>query len=395
MRLETGHARLGAPGRNLEERAREARHSFLNHAAASLGARYIALAHHADDQAETVLMRFMRGAGLDGLEGMAELGPGRLFRPLLTVYREEILAYLAQIGASYVIDSSNQVPSAMRNRVRLELLPLLEREYAPGLSRRLAGLANQIGSLANWLSSQTAQALSRSADSDGALDIAAFNELHPALAVAVMREYLRSRLSSLRRVGRPHIDALMRLVNDGPSNGAADLPGGLRARRDYGRLRIEQRSVGEGERCDYEHKLARVGRTIVIEAGFGFKAESLGCVRPGRRPDSDRFEAWFDADRLGGTIAVRSFRPGDRISPAGIDGSRKVKRIFIDHKVPPAERQRYPLVVVNDQIGWIPGLMRGSVALLDGGTRRVLRLSAYRLQDDKALIARDRKRMLT
>jgi tRNA(Ile)-lysidine synthase len=139
----------GSP--NLEERARELRYVFLNRTADRLDARYIALAHHADDQAETVLMRMLRGSGIAGLAAMAKVGPGRLFRPLLTVRRSEILAYLNAIGADYVTDSTNASAAILRNRVRNDLLPLLEREYAPALGHRLAEMASEMRAVADLI----------------------------------------------------------------------------------------------------------------------------------------------------------------------------------------------------------------------------------------------------
>ncbi|MBV8055649.1 MAG: tRNA lysidine(34) synthetase TilS, partial [Deltaproteobacteria bacterium] len=128
---------------NLEERARELRYEFLNRTADALKAQFIVLGHHQDDQAETILLRLLRGAGIAGLAAMAEWGPGRLVRPLLSLNRVAILAYLAAIGADYVVDSSNLDFAALRNRVRTGLLPQLARDYSPGIARRLAELASE------------------------------------------------------------------------------------------------------------------------------------------------------------------------------------------------------------------------------------------------------------
>ena len=124
---------LGAiSGANLEERARDARREFLGRAADRVGADFIALGHHRDDQAETVLMRLMRGAGAAGMAAMAERGPERLIRPMLSISRAEIREYLDACAIPFVEDSSNSSRDFLRNRIRGELIPMLERDYAPG-----------------------------------------------------------------------------------------------------------------------------------------------------------------------------------------------------------------------------------------------------------------------
>ncbi len=142
---------LEAGSANLEERARDERHRFLNRAADAVGADYVALAHHGDDQAETVLMRMLRGAGVAGLAAMAERGPGRLIRPMLDVSRAEIRDFLRARGIAFVEDSSNRSPEILRNRIRSELIPMLEREYAPGLRRRLSEFAGEMRAVDDFM----------------------------------------------------------------------------------------------------------------------------------------------------------------------------------------------------------------------------------------------------
>src|SRR5258708_27417834 len=124
---------------NLEERAREVRREFLLRIADRIQADFVALGHHRDDQAETVLMRLMRGAGASGMAAMAERGPGKIIRPMLSLSRAEIREYLEARAIPFVEDSSNASLDILRNRMRAELLPMLDRDYAPGLGGRLVG----------------------------------------------------------------------------------------------------------------------------------------------------------------------------------------------------------------------------------------------------------------
>ena len=159
---------------NLEERAREVRREFLIRAAERVGADFVALGHHRDDQAETVLMRLMRGAGAAGMAAMAERGPGKLIRPMLSISRAEIREYLNARAIAFVEDSSNSSRDILRNRIRAELMPMLERDYAPGLGARLVEVADEMRSLdelvsamrrANWTRCASAAARSTCRDS--------------------------------------------------------------------------------------------------------------------------------------------------------------------------------------------------------------------------------------
>ncbi len=186
---------------NLEERSREVRYAFLAAAAARLGATHVATAHHADDQAETVMLRLLRGAGAAGLSAMAEsvtpaAGSTTILRPMLSVWRHEILRYLDSIGARYVSDSSNAHQGFLRNRVRMELLPALERDFAPGLRRRLAALAMEMRDLDDYVARAARANLARGWA--GAYQPARIPPVARPLASISIRTALRSIWTALR-----------------------------------------------------------------------------------------------------------------------------------------------------------------------------------------------------
>jgi tRNA(Ile)-lysidine synthase len=364
---------LGPHTPNLEERARQARHSFLNRTADRLGANHIALAHHVDDQAETVLMRLLRGAGMTGLGAMAEAGPGRLIRPLLGVGRAALLAYLDAIGARFVTDSTNLSTSRQRNRVRNELLPMLEREYAPALRDRLAELSSELRSARDFLTSLARDELKARLEAGGALDIAGFEKLHPALAAMLIREFVHDRIGNLRRIERAHVEAMGCLCAAGSPNGVYKLPGGSQMRREYQRVFIEHaRWVAPSA---FVVELARDGETLVRDACFAFHASKFEA-RPGIAMPAGLSEALFDADRLDQRLVVRNFVRGDRMRPLGMEGKRKLTDVFIDKKLPRERRANWPLVVSGDEIIWIPALVRSGAALVTPATRTILRVKA-------------------
>ncbi|HTW89689.1 MAG TPA: tRNA lysidine(34) synthetase TilS [Candidatus Binataceae bacterium] len=372
IELIVEQAALGRDSSNLEERARDARHDFLDRAADRLAARYIALGHQADDQAETIMLRMLRGAGIAGLSAMAECGPGRLIRPLLRLRRCDLAAYLEALGAQFVSDSSNRSPRHLRNRVRIDLLPAIEHGYAPGFSRRLVELGAEVRAVDDFLSASAERELNGRLTGDQRLNLSGFPGLHPALMAAMLRKFIADRIGTLRRVDRSHLQALMRLCLEGPSNGSIDLPGKWCAIREYETLVIRHIEENLAER--YAVPLALNGRTEIAPSGFTFEAAVL-AADAAPMPD-DLYQALFDADQVAAPMVARSALPGDRIAPLGMTGSRKVKEVFIDGKVPLRLRGRYPLIEIDGQVAWIPGLVRSRLALLHSYTQKVLRLKA-------------------
>jgi tRNA(Ile)-lysidine synthase len=378
--------RLGSHRGNLEERARVYRHGFLNRVSEQSGADYIALAHQADDQAETVLLRLLRGCGLAGAAAMAEAGPGRLLRPLLRLRRRQILRYLESVGAAYVTDSSNLRGPSARSRVRNELIPLIECNYAPRMTARLNEFADELRAVGDFLTECAVSELRRHCTTDGRLDLIGFRSLHQALAAAMLREYLRERRGDLLGVNRAHIESMRSLCLYGPPNGVCVLPGGWRMRREYACAVIEQ--VPSNPAAPFDVRLLNDATTTVEGAGFEFDLETIEAsgaflARHRNYLRTTRMETLFDAETIGDYIVVRNFRLGDRIRPLGMAGSRKVQDVFTDQKLPRERRQSWPLIVTSDgEILWIPGMARGGAALVTPATRKVLSLSARPLAPD-------------
>jgi tRNA(Ile)-lysidine synthase len=360
---------------NLEERARDERHRFLNRAADAIGADYIALAHHGDDQAETVLMRMLRGAGVAGLAAMAERGPGRLIRPMLDVSRTTILDYLRARGIAFVEDSSNRSPEILRNRIRSELIPMLEREYAPGLRRRLAEVASEMRAVDDFMVAAASIELDAMRSDDGALDISRFGELAPALQMTVLRLYLAHRMESLRKITRAHLEALRRLVLDSGPSDSIDLPNGWRAYREYNLLRVVNTTPANAGA--FSVPLSLDGITIVEAARYRFETSTIAVGAPHLAMPGDLLVALFDAAEIQDRgLVVRNFIRGDRINPLGMVGVRKVKDVFIDRKVPRGSRGRFPIVTIAGEVAWLPGLARASIARVTEATESVLRVEA-------------------
>jgi tRNA(Ile)-lysidine synthase len=360
---------------NLEERARDARREFLLRVADRVQADFVALGHHRDDQAETVLMRLMRGAGAVGMAAMAERGPAKIIRPMLSLSRAEIREYLDARAIPFVEDSSNSSRDILRNRIRSELLPMLERDYAPGLGRRLVEVADEMRSLDDLVTAIAARELDAMRVGGGALDVSGFGAVNRAVQAVAIRLFLSERMGSLRRISRAHIEAIRELILQGGPSDSIELPGGWRAEREYNFLWLVNVRDRKADNTAFSVPIAVDGVTIVEAAGFRFEASTLAAADV---PMPERLSvAIFDAAKIGDAgLVARNFVNGDRIHPMGMRGTRKVHDVFVDRKLPRARRQRFPVVMVGDTIAWLPGLARGDCALVTKATETALRVEA-------------------
>lgn len=305
-----GNAAVEAGQKGLEAAAREARYRYF----ATLPG-IIATAHTADDNAETLLMHLVRGTGLKGLGGITPKGEN-LIRPLLCVTREEVLEFLAQQGISYVTDSSNDTDDFLRNRIRHHVMPLLRQEN-PSLSENLSATAlrlRQDEAALDALSVPTA-------------DVAALRQMEPALQSRVLGKLLIS--WNVPEPEAEHIELLRRLIESENPSAGADFPGGVRIARQYDRL------VKLEEKEDLPQVLLNdPGITELPQWGI-----AVYCTQA--------LESGGWQVRTQGKLTLRSRGSGDSILLPG--GRKSLKKLFIDRKIPAAERDHIP--VIADEAG--------------------------------------------
>ena len=341
-------------GLSLEEGGREARYAWFDDIAARTGADAIALGHHADDQAETVLMRLLRGAGTSGLSGMSAGVGSRYVRPLLCATRVEIEDYLKERGIPFRTDGSNSDTRFLRNRIRHELLPYLK-TFNPSISDRLIATAQILSADEALLESLTDRAFDRlalSANDGIKLDIAGLLSEPRGLRFRVYRRAIRATKGNLLRMALKHLQMIDELASSPKANSHADLPGNVKVAKCYQTLSITSGTA------DSRTELPE----LVIEGPgvyplHGNRTLSICIGRPpGSWKDLPPWKACFDPDAAPFPWIVRTFRAGDRFVPLGMTGSKKLKDFFIDMKIPPRDRRTVPLIVCNDRIIWIAGL---------------------------------------
>jgi tRNA(Ile)-lysidine synthase len=360
------------PGANLEARAREQRYAFLTRIARRQGCTKIATGHTLDDQAETVLMRLLRGTGADGLAGIRPVRDDRIIRPLIECSRTEVLAFLRAADLPFCEDSSNRDRRFLRNRIRHEVIPVLE-SIEPKAKRRLAAAAQFVTDELALLRDRDTELLAGVVRADGALPVAALLGARAASGSRLVRAWLRGQRGDLRGLTWAHFRAIARLAHGRRPNGEVVLPGAQRVAREYDRLLFRAR---ESAPAPEPQRLLVPGSTLCLESGWRIGAELEPLHASSWRRPTDLFEVVADAALVSHPLVVRTLRPGDRIRPLGLQGHRKLQDVLVDRKVPLRVRRTCPVVELNGDIFWVPGIVRGSQALVTPKTRAALRLTA-------------------
>jgi tRNA(Ile)-lysidine synthase len=379
-RLPPGSLRSSEEG--LEASARRVRYAFLAEIARGTGARRVALGHTRDDQAETFLLRLVRGSGSRGLAGIYPVVEGLFIRPLLRVDRSDVEAHLRKRGLPWRVDSTNADPARTRNRIRARLLPLIREELNPEIVRALDRTATILREEEAYLDEATrhvARRLLRRQSPGAMLSIPALRVLHPALR----RRLLRLAMDEARgREGAPaapspgfdSVEALEDLVREGRHGAAITLGPGLEARVLYSDLALLDTLSARA--LEGEIPLPVPGEAALPGLGLRLRArevEASGIGDPRDRAGSER--ALLDADALPGPLVVRSRLPGDAFRPLGSSGEAKLKSYLIDRKVPRPARERVPLVVSGSRIAWVVGFQIDDRYKVTPATRRILVLS--------------------
>ncbi len=336
--------RAEASGLSLEMAARQARHDFF----AEFGDAVVALAHHADDQVETFLLRLARGAGTEGLSGMSfaqTIGSLRLIRPMLKIPRPEILQWLEENHFAWREDASNRDPAFLRNRIRHSILPRLGRELNPNIRENILRTMEILQA-----ENQCMDLIVDEASSLEPHTTATRLEASSTLPLAVRRRLVRKWLfeQGAEEVGFEAVEKILALMDKAEGTTVFELNDWQRVVVEYGTSRLE--FVGQAFQPARGRQECLPHMVLTTELGRGWKKD--GAEQIGALPAA----ASFDAERVGDApITVRSFEPGDRMEPLGMEGHRKLQDIFTDAKIPRARRASIPVVVCRGEIIWIPG----------------------------------------
>jgi len=360
-----------------EAAARAARHAALLDIARRIGASAIAMGHHRDDQAETVLMRALVGTGVRGLGGMRPRA-GRLIRPMLGIGGDRVERHARERELRWREDPANSDPRYLRSRIRGRLMPHVVEVIGPSGPSQLAKLADRCAADEAVLADLASRWLRDAAQDDGGVAASSLADLDPALAVRVVAQ-MASALEPEAVVRSPHLEAALRLAAGPPRIAGVDLPAGVRIERDGDTLRVVRNHSAPPQPQDVE--LVLEGWTPWRAAGIAVRSRVHGDhASVGRGQGAGRWIAWFDLDRLTTPLCVRKFAPGSRFLPFEGNGTKKISDMQGEARIPRLLRPVWPVVWDAERILWVPGVRAADVAKVDGETTRILELAAGEIQ---------------
>jgi tRNA(Ile)-lysidine synthase len=359
---------------SIEEAAREVRYQYLARLAQRLKATKIALGHNADDQAETVLMRLIRGTGALGLTGMS-IVRGKIIRPLLQIKREEIEEFLKEQNLDFRIDSSNLRQDYLRNRIRLELLPHLKRNYNPKIIDALNRTASILSAQEDYLEKETLKEFGKMAKAQKEKISLDLDKLF-SYDIFLQREILRLVFELLGgggfKTGFAQVERILSLAQQGKTGGRVFLSKDILAE-----VSARHLNFYKVKKTEKDQSLIFPG--MVESRRFGIRLDSKVIKRKNLKEEpysKDEMTAFLDWDKLRPPFILRNPRTSDRFNPLGMKGTKSLKDFLTDLKVPRYEKERTLVLTSDDKIVWVFGYRIADQFKVQKSTKQVLKIKA-------------------
>lgn len=378
---------------SLEEAARQVRYDFFETVLNTTEYNKIALGHHADDNAELILMYLLRGSGTSGLSGIAPVRENRFIRPMIRTGRNEIIHFLNRHQSSWVTDETNTDTRFMRNRIRNELLPLLQSEYNPNISATINRLGHILKEDEDWIAPMVFEALTKitqeKRENKITLCLSGFNNSHNALKRRMIRMAIGSVKGNLRKITLLHTDSAISFAKSPNRNGVLDFPDRIRVVKKPSRLTIQKeekplRLLGKSngsEVLSFRKTVPEITNSDSVsihipECGrrlqFFRQKASSGLLAEAMASGEDT--AFLDMDLLQFPLTVRNYEPGDRFIPLGMSKSQKLKKFFSNKKVSLEARHKTPILLSGDRIIWVAGYRMADSCRITPGSQNILKI---------------------
>lgn len=341
-----------------EMAGREARYGYFQKLKKKISGNKIALAHHANDQAETILMRLIRGSGIEGVTGIKPIRDKIFVRPLININRMHIENYCEINNLDFRIDKSNYENIYSRNKIRLELIPYIEENFNKDITNTINRFADIMKVDNDYLETIALESMVKycSKKNEGInISKEAFNE-HGAVLSRILRNSIKTIKGNLTNIEKKHIDDILDIQKKGTGK-ILDLPDNLKVINNYKDIVIKKKCK-ENNIIDYksiEYKLNIQEKNHIEIENFTVKMQFLDGKHKEKILRKNKFIKYFDYDKLNNDIILRYRRNGDRFFPLGMKGRKKIKDYFMDLKIPQDERSKIPMICFGDSIAWVIG----------------------------------------
>ena len=365
-------------GITAEEAGRELRYGFFREILGKYGGGKIAVAHNMNDQAETLIMRFMRGTGIDGLKGM-DFKINDIIRPILGINRWEIEEYIEKNQIPTVLDKTNLEPIYTRNKIRLELIPYMEKNFNPNLINtlwRMSKISSMDSDFLEEYSKGVFEKATKSRD-DNSVSLCkdTFLNQHRSIQQRMIRYGIFLINKSLQGISEAQISLAFNLFTSEDTGKKINLSSNIVAKNIYGSIFIGKEESIKNRAYSYGFK---VPGNIYINNNYYFQATIFDNNEDFSLKTQDDTR-YFDFDKVKGKLEIRNRRDGDRFTPFGMSGTKKIKDYFIDEKIPRDLREETPLIVDDENILWVVGYRTNNNYKITKETKRILSISYKRI----------------
>ncbi|WP_251860668.1 tRNA lysidine(34) synthetase TilS [Clostridium sp. Marseille-Q2269] len=362
-------------GISSESAGREARYDFFNYLKKELGAQKIATAHNANDQAETVLMRLMRGTGLQGLVGINPIRDGIYIRPLINVLRRDIEDYCKKNKLNPRIDKTNLQSIYTRNKIRLELIPYIKDNFNEDIVSTLCRFSNIVckdNSYLEDIAKDKFKIYCTKKEQKIIIDKRIFLE-HESISTRILREAVFYINSNLYNIEMKHIYDILQLSSN-TTGKFVNLPNNIKAENIYGDVHLYKEKEYKNQTNNIQYRLI-IGDNKVEDLNINLKI----CSVKDYNGNNNKYVQCFDYDKIStDEIYLRNRKNGDKFTPLGMKGSKKLKDFFIDIKIPREERDRAKLICFGKEIAWIIGCRISNNFKVDENTKNILEIIVER-----------------
>ncbi|MDU4934083.1 MAG: tRNA lysidine(34) synthetase TilS [Peptostreptococcaceae bacterium] len=365
-------------GVSIEEGARKLRYEMFYEIKNNTRANKIAIGHNLNDQAETILMRMMRGTGLQGLKGIEYIRDGVIIRPILDIERNDIEEYCKQNKLNPRIDKTNLESIYTRNKIRLELIPYMKDNFNSNIIESIVRMGNSLRSDNDYIESEALikfKEVSNIKSDSVEINLKPYINLHNSMKVRILRNSIKHILGDTNFIDQRHIDDIIELEDESKIDKVINLPRGIYVYRKKNSIILTNKEIVI-EEIEFCYNIPSNGFIKVKEIGTIIETQVVS-INKYKRSKSDKSCNWFDFNKIKGGIVVRNRRSGDKIKLSG--GSKKIKDLFIDIKIPKEDRCKVPVIADDQGILSVGNFRNSENYKIDEETKEVLKVSFKKL----------------